>query len=1470
MKSDSIKKAGLLFLVFSFLFGTLYTPTPVYAALNPPALIAPANGSTKTASNTPPLGIPELKWDAVAGATSYQLQLSRDAAFTVTADIVTTNTTFSPYDARDFTDGTWYWRVRVQSPAISFYSNAWTFIKQWATPENLPVLIGPANGATIDFYDTPSFSWTSVTGASSYLFQLYATHAGWASSLLYNAITLSTSVQPHYKMVNGTSYYWRVVPVDFHDHQGTPSQERTFNASYNFVPTLLEPVDNSTPTFTPTFRWTAVKGAQFYELQYTTDSSFNSSVNYVPTTSTTFTPTDTLPNDVNYYWRVRSRSGLSLSDWSPIRQFVKRWYIKPLLLTPTLLYQKQRFPFFSWTPVPAASFYNVQVSTDPNFSNGFSINTANTFLTTSNISLDALPPGTTYYWRVTPYEKDSVAGVPSNNGQYVSYRSSVVPDLAYPLYYYPPNAAINYPGFPGVKLNPSEDRAVPLPIFIWNRVYQPVGMSLADEGDVYAKGYLVQVDDNSFFTSVNWSVNTENTFAAPTVGNPFTPAPNTNYYWRVCPYVNSVTECTPVTTSSPWSQVWKTQFNLTKGLTPKIAGSAPELIRPTSGFEFADATPLLEWFPISGATAYDVQISLDQAFGSTVDTATVTYPVYAPTQSFAQRSLNKLNFGVYYWRVRQSPGGSWSSVRRFQISAQSQWRATRNLGDPTNRLQIGSDLAGDTSNPNYDLTDLNVAQASQFWHFGFHIPTLTQHVTYALYLDLDHADNSGATFDAFTPAYNISTISTYRPEYAIYILDDREQTPGVFDKYHVFVYEWPKDGTHWNVTGDGILGNIGGDINYNSSDGYLELTLPNVGYQDTTGSFTASLLSLSDNDGASPEDSVPSDPNVPGAGPISRFANVTERLNLVAPPNNGGVDPYTYPSVQPFFWDRPAFAPVFGSNMQISVDEKFSSVIRNSNQGAGILNLVPSSEAPLNDIIGDNSYYWRVQPAYNGHLGVWSQGSRFERKGLIPQNLQTSVTFATPTFSWDMVEGAESYDLQVDKDPNFSLTQANSWISVNTKQNSYTNLTTLVSGVEYYWRVKVHRNANPPVLNSWSPAQTFTLALPAPTGLTPASGTIVAHIPTLCWTPILKNSPAGDPVLAAWKYQVQVSRDATFSVLYDFTSNNYNDSTEQNCWTPFKGYDDGTYYWRVAMRDGNDKQGTFSATNTFTKQYPTTTLINPSDGSSSSSAPTFTWSPVDGAAYYRLEISQFPTFSPLYDSVWTESTRFTPTFTYAVNQTYYWRVAMLDRDSKFGPFNTATIILKPPTNTFVSIGAHDGWTLESSQTSGRGSAVNNSLTYINLGDDASKKQYRSILSFSTGDVLPDTAIIETVMLKVKKHSIVGSGDPVALFQGFLVDIKTGFFGGSSSLEGLDFQSAATKNCGPYAPTLTSNTYNINLTACGKTIINKTAANNGLTQIRMRFKLDDNNNSIANILKLYSGNATTPSDRPQLVITYHLP
>lgn len=188
--------------------------------------------------------------------------------------------------------------------------------------------------------------------------------------------------------------------------------------------------------------------------------------------------------------------------------------------------------------------------------------------------------------------------------------------------------------------------------------------------------------------------------------------------------------------------------------------------------------------------------------------------------------------------------------------------------------------------------------------------------------------------------------------------------------------------------------------------------------------------------------------------------------------------------------------------------------------------------------------------------------------------------------------------------------------------------------------------------------------------------------------------------------------------------------------------------------------------------------------------------------------------------------------------------------------------------TFVarSIGAQDGRILESTEISGNGGSMNSAAALLYLGDNAQNKQYRSILSFYTS-TLPDNAVITKVTLKLKRQGVAGGGNPVAMFQGFYSDIKTGTFGGAA-LALADFNSAASATVGPQSPALAAGWYRLNLTS-GKDFINKLTAGAGRTQIRLRFNLDDNNNAVANYLKLYSGNAGA-LNRPQLIIEYYIP
>ena len=274
---------------------------------------------------------------------------------------------------------------------------------------------------------------------------------------------------------------------------------------------------------------------------------------------------------------------------------------------------------------------------------------------------------------------------------------------------------------------------------------------------------------------------------------------------------------------------------------------------------------------------------------------------------------------------------------------------------------------------------------------------------------------------------------------------------------------------------------------------------------------------------------------------------------------------------------------------------------------------------------------------------------------------------------------------------------------------------------------------------------------------------------------------------------------------------------------------------------------TDTATETPTPMDTATETPTPTDTATETLTPSNTPTPTDTATE-----TPTPTDTATETLTPTATATFTPTVTSTVTRT---------------PTKTATRTPSVVTITLNSVSAQDGWILEKTESSNTGGTINNASTIFNIGDDAARKQYRSILSFNTS-VIPDNATVTAVSLKLKKQNTVGGGNPFAIFQGLMVDIRKGFFSTAAALQITDFQAPANGIYGPFSPALISNTYTVNLTN-GKANINKLTTGGGLTQLRLSFKLDDNNNAVANYLGLFSGNADA-ANQPKLVITYQVP
>ena len=284
---------------------------------------------------------------------------------------------------------------------------------------------------------------------------------------------------------------------------------------------------------------------------------------------------------------------------------------------------------------------------------------------------------------------------------------------------------------------------------------------------------------------------------------------------------------------------------------------------------------------------------------------------------------------------------------------------------------------------------------------------------------------------------------------------------------------------------------------------------------------------------------------------------------------------------------------------------------------------------------------------------------------------------------------------------------------------------------------------------------------------------------------------------------------------------------------------------------------------------PTTTVTNtatftPTETITETPTPTTQTPTETGTATLTATATEASTTTPTVTSSVTAT--LTPTSTRTPTATAT-RTNTSTATATFTKTATPTITPTPTeaviTLTLKSIPIEDGWILESTETSSTGGTMDNIATTFRLGDEVEDKQYRSILSFNT-TLIPDTAVLQSAVLKIKQNGAAVGTDPFTILGSVWADIRTGTFG-AGALELADFNSAASVTAaGAFNSTPVSSVYTLTMNSTARNAINKL----GRTQIRLRFGIDDNNDSAADYMKFLSGDFT--SSQPELVITYIIP
>jgi len=183
---------------------------------------------------------------------------------------------------------------------------------------------------------------------------------------------------------------------------------------------------------------------------------------------------------------------------------------------------------------------------------------------------------------------------------------------------------------------------------------------------------------------------------------------------------------------------------------------------------------------------------------------------------------------------------------------------------------------------------------------------------------------------------------------------------------------------------------------------------------------------------------------------------------------------------------------------------------------------------------------------------------------------------------------------------------------------------------------------------------------------------------------------------------------------------------------------------------------------------------------------------------------------------------------------------------------------------FRSQATRDGYITESSENSSLGGSLHNGTFIFVIGDDSVDHQVRAILSFYTAG-LPDNATITGAQLKVKTSGAVGT-DAFTTLGNVIVDIRSGYFGTSPALQAGDWQAPRHAGAGRIYNTPVGGWYSSNLNTASFAYISLT----GTTQLRLRFQLQDDDDSLNDARSFYSGESATVADRPLLTVTYTTP
>ncbi|MEK7324189.1 MAG: PQQ-dependent sugar dehydrogenase, partial [Chloroflexota bacterium] len=233
-----------------------------------------------------------------------------------------------------------------------------------------PSLLSPTDGVLVTNY-SPLLDWRDSNPPTDH-YQIQIAADATFNTILYDETATASNYTPAPPLTPNTTYYWRVrafSPMEVAASQWSPVRSfRTVLLS----PALNMPSGNSLmPALRPVFDWNNTDGATSYTLQIASNQNFNPVILSLPVTPSAYLMLSDLPRNTLFFWRVRANGLNGPSAWSRVRHFhTGSPPGLPAPLTPTNNATVTGLqPTLDWADSsPTAEYYEVQISTDANFS----------------------------------------------------------------------------------------------------------------------------------------------------------------------------------------------------------------------------------------------------------------------------------------------------------------------------------------------------------------------------------------------------------------------------------------------------------------------------------------------------------------------------------------------------------------------------------------------------------------------------------------------------------------------------------------------------------------------------------------------------------------------------------------------------------------------------------------------------------------------------------------------------------------------------------------------------------------------------------------------------------------------------------------------------------------------------------------------------------------------------------------------